>query len=143
MVEILSDSDEHDPVVEEDPEEDLEDEPEEEDPEEEIAEEPISVPSSGDDRPIVGGQQPWLMTSGSESSPEFELEWMASRHAQWRANRTVPPANVDDLPSVASSSERSEVPESSGSGSCVEVMDVHADSSSEGESYISSSESDQ
>ena len=74
------------------------------------------------------------MASGSESSHEFELEWMASRHAQWRANRTDPPANVDDLPSVASSSERSEAPESSGSGSCVEVMDVHADSSSEGDS---------
>ena len=83
------------------------------------------------------------MASGSESSHEFELEWMASRHAKWRADRTVPPANVDDLPSVASSSERSEAPESSGSSSCVEVMDVHADSSSEEDSYVSSSESDQ
>ena len=83
------------------------------------------------------------MGSTSESSHEFELKWMASRHAQWRANRTVPPANVHDLPSVASSSERSEVPESSGSGSCVALVDVHADLSSEEDSYISSSESDQ
>ena len=83
------------------------------------------------------------MASGSESSHEFELEWMTSHHAQWRANRTVPPANVDDLPSVASSSERSKVPESSGSGSCVALVDVHAYSSSEEDSYISSSESDQ
>ena len=141
-MEILSDSDEYDPEVEEDPEPE-EEEPKEEDPEEEPAEEPAPVPSSGDDGPIVGGQQPWLMPSGSESSHEFELEWMASRHAQWRADRTVSPANIDDLPSVESSFERSEAPESSGSGSCVEVMDVHADSSSEGDSYISSSESDQ
>ena len=61
VVEILSDSDEHDPVVEEEPEpeeeepeeEDPEEEPEEEDPEEEIAEEP--VPSPGNDGPLVGG----------------------------------------------------------------------------------------
>ena len=146
VVEILSDSDEHDPEVEEDPE--PEEEPEEEDPKEEPeevepSEEPAPVPSSRDDGPIVSGQQPWLMASDSESSHEFELEWMASRHAQWRADRTDPPANVDDLPSVASSSERSEAPESSGSGSCVALMDVHADSSSEEDSYISSSESDQ
>ena len=83
------------------------------------------------------------MASGSESSHEFELEWMASRHAQWRADQTILPANVDDLPSVSSSSERSEAPESSGSGSCVEVMAVHADSSSKGDSYVSLSESDQ
>ena len=43
---------------------------------------------------------------------------------------------------MASSSERSEVPESSGSGSCVALVDVHADLSSEEDSYISSSESD-
>ena len=71
VMEILSDSDEHDPVVEEDPE------PEEVEPSEEHA----PVPSSGDDGPIVGGQQPWLMGSTSESSHEFELEWMAIRHA--------------------------------------------------------------
>ena len=136
VVEILSDSDEHDPEVEEDPE------PEEEDPEEEPAEEHAPVLSSGDDRPIVGGQQPWLMSSGSESSHEFELEWMASRHAQWRADRTVPPANVDDLPFVASSSERSVAPESSRSGSCTTLVDVHAYSSSEEDSYSSSSESE-
>ena len=83
MVEILSESDEHDPVVEEEPEEEEpeEEEPEEDDPEEEIAEEPVPVPSPGDDGPLIGGQQPWLMASGSESSHEFELEWMASRHA--------------------------------------------------------------
>ena len=49
VVEILSDSDEHDPEVEEDPE------PEEEDPEEESAEQHAPVPSSEDDGPIVGG----------------------------------------------------------------------------------------
>ena len=130
VVEILSDSDEHDPVVEENPEE-------------EVAEEPAPVLSSDDDGPIVGGQQPWLMASGSESSHEFQLEWMTSRHAQWRANRTVPPTNIDDLPSVASSSERSEAPESSRLDSCVALVDVHADSSSEEDSYVSSSESDQ
>ena len=54
MVEILSDSDEYDLEVEEDPEPE-EDEPEEEDPEEEPAEQHAPVPSSGDDRPIVGG----------------------------------------------------------------------------------------
>ena len=83
------------------------------------------------------------MASGSESSHKFELEWMASHHAQWRADQTVSLVNIDDLPSVASSSERSEAPESSGSSSCVEVMHVHADSSSEGDFYVSSSESDQ
>ena len=82
------------------------------------------------------------MDSGSESSHQFELEWMADHHAQWKVDRTVSPANVDDLPPVASSSERSEAPESSGSGSCVALVDVHADSSLEGDSYSSSSESE-
>ena len=67
---------------------------------------------------------------------------MASHHAQWRADQTDPPANIDDLPSVTSSSERSVAPKPSGSGSCVEVVDVHADFSLEEDSYSSSSESE-
>ena len=60
VVDILSDSDEHDPEVEEDPKPE-EEEPEEEDPEEESeevepSEETAPVPSLGDDEPIVGGQ---------------------------------------------------------------------------------------
>ena len=49
---------------------------------------------------------------------------------------------MDDLPSVASSSKRSEVPESSGSGSCVALVDVYMDLRSEGDSYSLSSESE-
>ena len=67
-----------------DPKEELEEEPEEE-PEEELEEdpkedldEPVSATSSG----ASGGGPGWLLESGSESSHQFELEWMADRHRQ-------------------------------------------------------------
>ena len=67
---------------------------------------------------------------------------MVNRYAQWRADRTNPTSQMDDLSSVASSSKRSVAPESSGSGSCTALVEVHTDSSSEEDSYSSSSESE-
>ena len=81
MVEILSDP-------EEEPEED---------PEEETTEESTPMSSSeasGSDGPGEGGQQDWLLESGSESNHQFQLEWMADRHRQWRVDRTDPPPPV-------------------------------------------------
>ena len=68
---------------------------------------------------------------------------MADRYAQWRADRTDPTPPVDDLPSPSSSSKRFVALESSGSGSCTALVEVHVDSSSEEDSYSSLSESDQ
>ena len=99
--------------------------------------------ASGDDGPVRGGQQPWLMESGSESSHQFQLEWMADRYAQWRADRTDLTPPVDDLPTPSSSFERFVASESSGSGSCTALVEVHADSSLEEDSDSSSSEEGQ
>ena len=70
---------------------------------------------------------------------------MADRHRQWRADRTDPLPPVEDhhLDSISVSSERDVTPESSGSGLCTTLVEVHADSSSEEDSDSSSSEEDQ
>ena len=125
VVEILSDSDS-----------------DEYESEEESTDGTAPVPSSGEfgeEGPVQGGQQPWLMASGSESSHQFHLEWMADRYAPWLAARTAPTPPVDHLPSPVSSVERSVAPESSGSCSGAAVVEVHSDSSSEEDpSYPSS-----
>ena len=72
---------------------DSEEEPEE-DPEEQSAEEIAPVSSSeasGSDGLSEGGQQNWLLESGSESSHQFHLEWMVDRYSQCRVDRTDPP----------------------------------------------------
>ena len=144
VVEILSDSDEHDPEAEED----LDEDPKEEDPEEETAEEPTLVHSSeasGSDGPGEGGQQDWLLESSSKSSHQFQLERMADHHRQLRADRTDPPPPVGDhhSDSVSVPSKRVVASESSGSGSYTVLVEVHTDSSSEEDLDSSSSEEDQ
>ena len=71
VVEILSNP-------EEEPEEDLE-----EDSDEDTAEESVPMSSSeasGSDGLGKGGQQDWLLESSSESTHQFQLEWMADCH---------------------------------------------------------------
>ena len=90
------------------------------DPAAEFSEETTSESSSGAaevHEQIRDGQQPWLMTSGSESSHQFQLEWMADRHAGWLATRTAPVPSFCDSCSVVGSSERSVTQDQSGSGS--------------------------
>ena len=85
-----------------------------------------------------------MLESGSESSHQFQLEWMADRYRQWITDRTdpLPPVGDHHLDSVSVPSERAVAPESSGSGSCTALVEVHADSSSEEDSDSSSSEED-
>ena len=63
VLEILSDPEEE---LEEDSGEDSEQDPEE----------PVPVASSG----ASGGGPSWLLKSGSESSHQFQLEWMTDSH---------------------------------------------------------------
>ena len=98
------------------------------DPEEE-PEEPILAASLG----AFGGGPGWLLESGSESSHQFELEWMANSHRQWRADRTnrPPPIDVHYSASATTSFVRSVAPESDEAGpSGTAVVVISSDLSS-------------
>lgn len=104
----------------------------EEDPkkEEEPATEPAPASSS---KAFRGGGPGWLLESSSESSHQFQLEWMVDRYRQWRADRTArpPPVEVHCSTSTFTPSERSVALEFDGAGpSGTTVIVISSDSSS-------------
>ena len=123
----------------------LEEEPEEK-PEED-PEEPTPASSSR----ASGSGPSRLLESGSESSHQFMLEWMADRHRQWRADRTDRPSLIDVHCSASAStpSVRTLALESNGVGpSGIAIVVISSDSSLEEDSDssdldTSSSEEDQ